>query len=214
MLSRQDLANLAGTSPFTIRRIERGEGSVRPQTGRAVARALGVDPEELLPKAQAPLPFEESTPASQAAAGRTDMERWAKVRTLILADELDADGILDASRELMLEMFPELRHRDEALVEAAVKAFAQFGGPQRANPELRSALESPAPETTAADIGRLAAIFHEALEESAAQSLRLNPEMVGDVGSGVGAVGEEGNIVGTVGSDETPSEALHIRSAD
>jgi transcriptional regulator with XRE-family HTH domain len=55
MLSQQELAEGAGTSLFTIQRIERGEGNVRPKTGRGVATALGVSIEELLPKAQAPL---------------------------------------------------------------------------------------------------------------------------------------------------------------
>jgi transcriptional regulator with XRE-family HTH domain len=56
MLSQQELAHRAGVSLFTIQRIERGEGSVRPKTGRAIAAALGVGVEDLLPKAQAPLP--------------------------------------------------------------------------------------------------------------------------------------------------------------
>jgi transcriptional regulator with XRE-family HTH domain len=56
MLSQQEVADRAGTSLFTIQRIERGEGNVRPRTGRGVAAALGVPIEELLPKAQAPLP--------------------------------------------------------------------------------------------------------------------------------------------------------------
>lgn len=50
MLSQQELAKRAGVSLFTIQRIERGEGSVRPKTGRAVATALGVGVEDLLPK--------------------------------------------------------------------------------------------------------------------------------------------------------------------
>jgi transcriptional regulator with XRE-family HTH domain len=54
MLSQQEVADRAGTSLFTIQRIERGEGNVRPKTGRAVAAALGVSIEELLPKDQAP----------------------------------------------------------------------------------------------------------------------------------------------------------------
>jgi transcriptional regulator with XRE-family HTH domain len=56
MLSQQELAYRAGVSLFTIQRIERGQGSVRPKTGRAIAAALGVGVEDLLPKAQAPLP--------------------------------------------------------------------------------------------------------------------------------------------------------------
>jgi transcriptional regulator with XRE-family HTH domain len=54
MLSQQEVADRAGTSLFTIQRIERGEGNVRPKTGRGVAAALGVPIEELLPKVQAP----------------------------------------------------------------------------------------------------------------------------------------------------------------
>jgi transcriptional regulator with XRE-family HTH domain len=54
MFSQQELAHRAGVSLFTIQRIERGEGSVRPSTGRAVAAALGVRVEELLPKVPAP----------------------------------------------------------------------------------------------------------------------------------------------------------------
>ncbi len=56
MLTQQELAERAGVSLFTVQRIERGEGSVRPKTGRAIAGALGVGVEELLGKAQAPLP--------------------------------------------------------------------------------------------------------------------------------------------------------------
>lgn len=56
MLTQQELADRAGVSLFTVQRIERGEGSVRPKTGRAVAEALGVGVEDLLGKAQAPLP--------------------------------------------------------------------------------------------------------------------------------------------------------------
>jgi transcriptional regulator with XRE-family HTH domain len=55
MLSQQEVADRAGTSLFTVQRIERGEGNVRPKTGRGVAAALDIPIEELLPKAQAPL---------------------------------------------------------------------------------------------------------------------------------------------------------------
>ena len=53
MLSQQEVADRAGTSLFTIQRIERGEGNVRPKTGRGLAAALDVPIEELLPKAPA-----------------------------------------------------------------------------------------------------------------------------------------------------------------
>src|SRR5215210_4659661 len=57
MLSQQEAADRAETSLFTIQRIERGEGNVRPKTGRGVAAALGVPIEGLHRKAQPPLPL-------------------------------------------------------------------------------------------------------------------------------------------------------------
>jgi transcriptional regulator with XRE-family HTH domain len=82
MLSQQELADRAGVSLFTVQRIERGEGSVRPKTGRAIARALGVGVEDLLGKAQAPLPdFEDERPSSLQSwislANRL-ADRWEK----------------------------------------------------------------------------------------------------------------------------------------
>lgn len=63
MMTQRELADAAGVSEFTIQRIERGEGAVRPKTGRAIAEALGVRVEDLLedltPKAQAPLFFDD-----------------------------------------------------------------------------------------------------------------------------------------------------------
>ncbi len=82
MLSQQELADRAGVSLFTIQRIERGEGSVRPKTGRAVAAALGVGVEELLPKAQPPLPFEEQT-----LAERREREEYAEALMTIWGNE-------------------------------------------------------------------------------------------------------------------------------
>jgi transcriptional regulator with XRE-family HTH domain len=70
MLSQQEVADCAGTSLFTIQRIERGEGNVRPKTGRGVANALGIPIEELLPKVQAPLfqeLLEQETPEERRA---------------------------------------------------------------------------------------------------------------------------------------------------
>jgi transcriptional regulator with XRE-family HTH domain len=80
MLSQQEVADSAGTSLFTIQRIERGEGNVRPRTGRGVAAALGVPIEELLPKAQAqlfrePLEHELLDERRAEATGRSAEER-------------------------------------------------------------------------------------------------------------------------------------------
>jgi transcriptional regulator with XRE-family HTH domain len=71
MLSQQEVADHAGTSLFTIQRIERGEGNVRPKTGRSLAAALGVPIEELLPKAQASL-FRELAEQEPSEERRTD----------------------------------------------------------------------------------------------------------------------------------------------
>jgi transcriptional regulator with XRE-family HTH domain len=81
MLSQQEVADRAGTSLFTIQRIERGEGNVRPKTGRGVAAALGIPIEELLPKVQAPL-FREP-PEQESAEERREHRRAAAVRDAI-----------------------------------------------------------------------------------------------------------------------------------
>jgi len=80
MLSQQEVADRAGTSLFTIQRIERGEGNVRPKTGRGVATALAVPIEELLPLAQSPLPDvfsdweRDPEPISEGERARMDEE--------------------------------------------------------------------------------------------------------------------------------------------
>jgi transcriptional regulator with XRE-family HTH domain len=83
MLSQQEVADRAGTSLFTIQRIERGEGNVRPKTGRGVAAALGVPIEELLPKAQAPLFRELPDPAAEEGR-RAGWQSVARVRSELL----------------------------------------------------------------------------------------------------------------------------------
>ncbi len=56
-LSQQDLADASGVSLFTVQRIERGDGAVRPGTARAIAKALGVTPDDLAdaPKVETPV---------------------------------------------------------------------------------------------------------------------------------------------------------------
>jgi transcriptional regulator with XRE-family HTH domain len=83
MLSQQEVADRAGTSLFTIQRIERGEGNVRPKTGRGVAAALGVPIEELLPKAQAPLFRELPDPAAEEGR-RAGWQSLARYRSELL----------------------------------------------------------------------------------------------------------------------------------
>jgi transcriptional regulator with XRE-family HTH domain len=47
-LSLRELANEAGVGHNTIYRIEHGQGNVLPRTVRRLAKALGVDPRELM----------------------------------------------------------------------------------------------------------------------------------------------------------------------
>ncbi|MBA3953397.1 MAG: helix-turn-helix transcriptional regulator [Rubrobacter sp.] len=92
MLSQQELADRAGVSLFTVQRIERGEGSVRPKTGRAIAGALGVGVEDLLGKAQAPL-WPEERPERRADV----YEPWAEFvnRFAERWEQKIAGGVLD-----------------------------------------------------------------------------------------------------------------------
>lgn len=53
MLTQGELADIAGLSVYTVLGAEHGR-NVSPKTGRALATALGVEPNELLPKAPAP----------------------------------------------------------------------------------------------------------------------------------------------------------------
>jgi transcriptional regulator with XRE-family HTH domain len=77
MLSQQEVADRAGTSLFTIQRIERGEGNVRPRTGRGVAAALVIPIEELLPKVQAPSP-QRTLFNGVEAERRSPLSPWAE----------------------------------------------------------------------------------------------------------------------------------------
>ena len=47
-LSLRELANEAGIGHNTIYRIEHGQGNVLPRTVRRLAKALGVEPRELM----------------------------------------------------------------------------------------------------------------------------------------------------------------------
>ncbi len=106
MLTQQELADRAGVSLFTVQRIERGDGSVRPKTGRAVAEALGVGVEDLLDKAQAPLPeFEDER--------REDLYDvvMAAARRQAVQDRQAANRALESGRPQTYFM----RHENEAV---------------------------------------------------------------------------------------------------
>jgi transcriptional regulator with XRE-family HTH domain len=108
MLSQQEVADRAGTSLFTIQRIERGEGNVRPKTGRGVAAALGIPIEELLPKAQAPLfrGLPEQVPAEEWRESRFAMtianaaERWGEAMADTSMDNDKRSGLINAALDM------------------------------------------------------------------------------------------------------------------
>ena len=47
-LSQQQLADKSGVSRYTIGRLENGERSARPSTTQKLAKALGVEPKDLM----------------------------------------------------------------------------------------------------------------------------------------------------------------------
>jgi transcriptional regulator with XRE-family HTH domain len=120
MLSQQEVADRAGTSLFTIQRIERGEGNVRPKTGRGVAAALSVPIEELLPEVQASLFRElpEQEPAEERRANwrsAVDSARQlreggrARLQELLAAWQASRDrGELHSARRRYLDEIEEL----------------------------------------------------------------------------------------------------------
>jgi len=125
MLSQQEVADRAGTSLFTIQRIERGEGGVRPKTGRAVAAALGVPIEELLPKAQAPL-FQESPEEARDEQRRISyaaLTAWAEYLELMLQRWRELEMEL---RSLLTQFLSVGEERDSADLQLAVVRTREF----------------------------------------------------------------------------------------
>lgn len=68
--TQAELAAAASTSGFTIQRVESGErgGNVRPQTGRRIAEALGVQPVEIMQPDEDAMPEVLREAESMAAA--------------------------------------------------------------------------------------------------------------------------------------------------
>ena len=135
MLSQQEVAERAGTSLFTIQRIERGEGNVRPRTGRGVAAALGVPIEELLPKAQAQLfqelPEHELLDERRAqATGRSAEERVEISNALAESIEHLNSGYHDALEQFAggapEEIFP--LYMQASLTYVGAKTIAEDAG--------------------------------------------------------------------------------------
>ena len=125
MLSQQEVADRAGTSLFTIQRIERGEGNVRPKTGRGLAAALDVPIEELLPKAQAPLFREqpEHEPPEQRRVNPLDVALDA-VRRQAVQNRQAFNRLEESGRAQTYFM----RHENEASVELLKYPAGELAG--------------------------------------------------------------------------------------
>jgi transcriptional regulator with XRE-family HTH domain len=135
MLSQQEVADRAGTSLFTIQRIERGEGNVRPKTGRGVAAALGIPIEELLPKAQVPLfreppEYELLDERRAEATGRSAEERVEISNALAESIEHLNSGYRDALEQFAGgapdEIFP--LYMQASLTHIGAKTIAEDAG--------------------------------------------------------------------------------------
>lgn len=162
MLSQQEVADRAGTSLFTIQRIERGEGNVRPKTGRGVADALGIPIEELLPKAQAPLFRELPDPAVEG--GRRASDKRAAAQEVIeelrrTVERQEAGAALDKFREQMEKKLAGGELDKTAIEETGATAAAFW-------PALLLALDAEMRELKA---------MHRGEPEAAAESALLYP---------------------------------------
>ena len=163
MLSQQELADRAGVSLFTIQRIERGEGSVRPKTGRAVSSALGVGVEELLPKAQAPLPFEE--PAELVPAER-------RVLKLLGACKALAGRVASRVEALLTDVVEEGKEPPRGVVGTLLRDYCDLDDVVRAQlPEFLDDLSLPHAEY------ELAMETWEALDRIEAGLRRVNAKL-------------------------------------
>jgi transcriptional regulator with XRE-family HTH domain len=132
MLSQQEVADRAGTSLFTIQRIERGEGNVRPKTGRGLAAALSVPIEELLPKAQAPL-FRElpehDLPEERRAAWEAAVDEARRLRETGWAQMWKARSEWHASKNRGEPYATRRKYLDEMgnLLQEAYGAYSALG---------------------------------------------------------------------------------------
>jgi transcriptional regulator with XRE-family HTH domain len=166
MLSQQEVADRAGTSLFTIQRIERGEGNVRPKTGRGVAAALGVPIEELLPKVQAPLFRELPESALEEERREAIYEPWLNFvnryadrwEARIAAGDFDIGNVNEFIATLE-DLGPTLHELNTAEVGKLPEQPGSFGAP--------GAKTGLAIWRLADLLSPLARAYHEKFEESA-----------------------------------------------
>ena len=115
-MSQQDTADESGVSLFTVQRIERGEGAVRPGTARAIARALGVTPDELAEEPAAP---KAEPPRELVEPGAGDIEDSEPDALANIVRRLSALGEeVAASNAGSAELLRDLKVMDYAAGEA------------------------------------------------------------------------------------------------
>lgn len=125
MLTQQELADRAGVSLFTVQRIEAGTGNVRPSTGRAIAKVLGVGVEDLLPKAEAP-------PSQRTLFNGADEERRSDTFGRATRDLLELVEPFEAKLSAGTFTDEDRAHLDRAaalmtpLLQVAIEAEASF----------------------------------------------------------------------------------------
>ena len=173
MLTQQELADRADVSLFTVQRIERGEGNVRPKTGRAIAGALGVGVEDLLGKAQAPLWLDEPperrdiyTPWLEFVNGYAD--RWEQ---RIAGGTID-QGALDEFVSTIDGLFPilsrlGLQEKREKLKESRDSSFGPIMGEAigRLSSLFNPLIEAGVKQEEGSDLARLRRRGEEMLNE-------------------------------------------------
>ena len=169
MLTQQELAERAGVSLFTVQRIERGEGSVRPKTGRAIAGALGVGVEDLLGKAQAPLPdFEderrEAVYDMVLAAARRQAEQNSQAANRALESERPQPYFMRHENEVLVRL---LKHPADELAGSLVEMAQRCV-------QLEEALAAASPKMEYSDLLKAKGFSPEQIAAHQAQNERDN----------------------------------------
>jgi transcriptional regulator with XRE-family HTH domain len=175
MLTQQELADRADVSLFTIQRIERGEGNVRPKTGRAIAGALGVGVEDLLGKAQAPLWLDEPperrdiyTPWLEFVNGYADRWEHRIARGTIDQGALDEFvGTIDGLFPILSRL--GLQEKREKLKETRDSSFGPIMGEAigRLSSLFNPLIEAGVKQEEGSDLARLRRRREEMLDEQA-----------------------------------------------
>jgi transcriptional regulator with XRE-family HTH domain len=121
--SMETTAEVAGVAKNSVLRAEHG-GDIRPVTARKLAGALGLRVEELLPKAQAPLPFDVPAAAPNPLSDAVTLWAMPQGDFLRVLSESDDETLLEIYRRIDGERTAlELEYRNDESGRAARSAF-------------------------------------------------------------------------------------------